>query len=70
MSRSRSKDSTTGRSHQSCVRWPKTTPICRAFATRSRHGMRPSTSQRPESGTRMPESTLTVVDLPAPFGPM
>ena len=24
----------------------------------------------PESGTRIPDSTLIVVDLPAPFGPM
>ena len=37
---------------------------------RSRQGTRPKISHRPESGTRMPDMTLTVVDLPAPLGPM
>ena len=37
---------------------------------RSRQGTRPKISHRPESGTRIPEMTLTVVDLPAPLGPM
>src|SRR5262245_18453195 len=60
----------TGRSHQSCVRCPKTTPIRRTCSMRSRHGTRPMTSQLPASGTRMPASSFTVVDLPAPFGPM
>src|SRR5256885_4563161 len=70
MSRSRSKDSQTGRSHQSWVRWPNTTPMRATWASRCRQGTRPITSQRPPLGTRMPASTLMVVDLPAPLGPM
>lgn len=70
MSFRRSKDSTTGRSHQSCVRWTKTTPMGATCSVRWRQGVKPWISQRPESGTSMPEMILTVVDLPAPFGPM
>ena len=70
MSLSKSKDSITGKSHHNWVRCPNTTPICRTVAMRARQGTRPSTSHRPEVGTRMPASTLMVVDFPAPFGPM
>ena len=70
MSRRRSKDSITGRSHHSCVRCPNTTPISRTCSMRFFHGVLPSISHFPESGTSIPEMTLTVVDFPAPFGPM
>lgn len=50
MSRSRSNDSMTGRSHQSCVRCPKTTPMSRTCEMRSFQGTRPAISQRPEIG--------------------
>ena len=52
------------------VRCPNTTPMLRVSATRSRDGSIPATLTRPEVGTRMPVSIFTVVDLPAPFGPM
>ena len=60
----------TGRSHQSWVRCPKTTPMRATCALRSSQGTRPSISHLPESGTSMPEMILMVVDFPAPFGPM
>ena len=37
---------------------------------RCRDGSKPATEIRPDDGTRMPVSIFTVVDLPAPFGPM
>jgi len=62
-------DSSRGRSHQSWLRCPKTTPILRAFRSRLSHGTRPATVALPLVGTRMPVSILIVVDFPAPFGP-
>ena len=64
------KDSRSGRSHQSCERWPKTTPTRRATPMRSRIGSIPQVRTRPDVGLRMPVSILIVVDLPAPFAPM
>ncbi|HUF40214.1 MAG TPA: hypothetical protein VMN57_16950, partial [Anaerolineales bacterium] len=61
-----SRDSIRARSHQSCERCPKTTPLLRALATRSRCGSRPSTRTVPLVGSRMPVSILIVVDFPAP----
>ena len=46
------------------------TPILRTYSIRSIHGTRPMTDTRRASGTRIPERIFTVVDLPAPFGPM
>ncbi len=46
MWRSSSNESTSGRSHQSCVRWPKTTPIRRASSIRCREGSSPATRIR------------------------
>ena len=48
--RNSSNESITGRSHQSCVRWPKTTPMRAHVAVRSRQGTRPSTSTSPDVG--------------------
>lgn len=45
MSRNRSKLSNTGKSHQSCVRCPNTTPIRATCAIRFSQGTRPSTVQ-------------------------
>ena len=42
----------------------------RASCVRCLVGTRPATETRPRGGTRIPVSILTVVDLPAPFGPM
>ena len=70
MWRSSSNDSMSGRSHQSCTRWPNITPMRPASLVRCRVGTRPATEIRPRDGTRMPVSIFTVVDLPAPFGPM
>ena len=70
MCRSSVYDSITGRSHQSCVRWPKTTPSRAVCAIRSRRGSSPPTRARPPDGSSTPVSILIVVDLPAPFGPM
>src|SRR3954471_20636402 len=62
-------ESITGRSHQSWLRCPNTTPISRAFTVRYRCGTRPSTETAPPDGTSIPVSILIIVDLPAPFGP-
>ena len=58
MWRSSSNESCSGRSHQSCTRWPKTTPIRRASWMRCRDGSRPATAIRPALGTRMPGQHL------------
>ena len=65
----RAKLSCSGRSHQSWLRCPNTTPMRRASARRSRTGSSPHTRARPAVGTSTPVSILIVVDLPAPFGP-
>ena len=70
MWRSSSNESASGRSHQSCMRCPNITPMRRASWMRCREGSRPATEIRPDDGTRMPVSIFTVVDFPAPFGPM
>ncbi len=70
MSRSSRKDSITGTSHHSWLRWPKTTPSRATWRFRSVQGVRPSTVQAPLSGRRMPLRILMVVLLPAPLGPM
>ena len=59
-----------GTSHHSWVRWPNTTPSSRTCCFRSCQGTRPATRQAPSVGVRMPVSSFTVVDLPAPLGPM
>ena len=58
-----------GRSHHNWVRWPKTTPMRLTWPMRSCQGTRPWTSQRPESGTTMPERILTVVRFARPVWP-
>ena len=63
-------DSRSGRSHHSCDRWPNTTPIRRARSRRFFSGSSPQVRTRPEVGTRIPQSILIVVDLPAPLAPM
>ena len=63
-------DSRTGRSHQSCERWPNTTPTCRASRRLSGTGRSPQVRTLPAVGTRIPVSILIVVDFPAPFAPM
>ena len=68
-SRFHSKLVITGWSHHSSVRWPKHTPMRRISAMRSFAGSSPSTRTVPSLGSRMPESSLIVVDLPAPFAP-
>ena len=70
MWRSSSNDSISGRSHHSCTRWPNIAPIRRASWMRWRDGSSPPTEIRPALGTRIPVSIFTVVDFPAPFGPM
>ena len=49
---------------------PNTTPICETCARRSFHGTRPSMTQVPLSGVKMPERILMVLLFPAPFGPI
>ena len=56
--------------YQSCERWPKTMPMRRASWRRWCQGTQPATSASPALGRRMPVSILSVVDLPAPLGPM
>ena len=63
-------DSASGRSHHSCERCPKTTPIRRDSSARCSTGRSPHVVTRPAVGVRMPVSILIVVDLPAPFAPM
>jgi hypothetical protein len=63
-------ESASGRSHHSCDRWPKTTPIRRASSRRCLTGSSPQVRTRPALGVRMPVIILIVVDLPAPFAPM
>src|SRR5208282_4855912 len=63
-------DSITAMSHQSCVRWPKTTPIVFTYWVRCLHGTNPFTQISPLVGTRMPVNILMLVDFPAPLGPM
>src|SRR5205085_11900137 len=58
-----------GKSHQSCERWPKTTPMCLASSRRCRSGFSSATLISPLLGTRIPVNILIVVLLPAPFGP-
>ena len=70
MAASRAKDSPVGRSHHSCDRCPKTTPISRASRRRSATGRSLQVRTSPEVGTRMPQSILIVVDFPAPLAPM
>ena len=41
-----------GRSHQSCERWPNTTPMRRASSIRCREGSRPATRIRPRARAR------------------
>ena len=62
-------ESIRGKSHQSWLRCPKTTPMLKAFRVRCFQGTRPSTSMMPDVGASIPVSILIVVDLPAPFGP-
>ena len=70
MRRSSLNDSITAMSHQSWVRWPKTTPMVFTYDVRWRQGTKPLITISPRTGTRMPVSILMVVDFPAPFGPM
>jgi hypothetical protein len=70
MWRSRLNDSRSGRSHQSCERWPKTTPMRSASRVRCGTGVSPHTDTVPAEGVSTPVSIFSVVDLPAPFGPM
>ncbi len=63
-------ESRSGRSHQSWLRWPNTTPISRASTRRCGTGSSPQVRTVPEVGTRMPVIILMVVDLPAPLAPM
>src|SRR5215472_3715438 len=66
----RSRLARTGRWYQSCDRCPKTMPICPASWRRCRQGTSLATSAWPEVGSRMPVRIFSVVDLPAPLGPM
>src|SRR5947209_15713061 len=68
--RSSRSESMRGKSHHSCERWPKTTPMRLASSLRWRRGLSPATLTVPPLGWRMPVSILMVVDLPAPFGPI
>src|SRR6516164_7878646 len=45
-------------------------PISLASRRRSSHGTKPATRAQPPDGYSSPVSNLSVVDLPAPFGPM
>src|SRR5213596_992215 len=58
-----------GRSHTSCWRLPSTRAMRRLKAGPPPQGAKPATATRPLVGYSRPASILSVVVLPAPFGP-
>src|SRR6266550_1058805 len=58
-----------GRSHTSCCRLPSTSAMRRLNGGPPVQGTNPAASTRPLVGYRSPASILSVVVLPAPFGP-
>src|SRR2546422_7628370 len=58
-----------GRSHTSCCRLPSTSAMRRLNGGPPVQGTNPAASTRPLVGYKSPASILSVVVLPAPFGP-
>src|SRR5437879_4770366 len=58
-----------GRSHTSCCRLPSTSAMRRLNGGPPVQGTSPAASTRPLVGYKSPASILSVVVLPAPFGP-
>ena len=69
MARLSSSDSCAGRSHQSAFFCPISRLNCLFISLRRSHGTKPSTRALPDVGFSKPESILSTVVLPAPFGP-
>src|SRR5882672_3665458 len=69
MARLSKKVSEGGRSQRSCCFWPITSVICSRKPRSRSLGVKPATATRPSVGCKRPDSTFSVVVLPAPLGP-